>query len=120
MSERKLNPRSSRRYSDASTSRGGSTTSVVSPCASLTSMRPGMPLKFIPSPERSDGSNLSPRKMHSIFRGSSACDPAQLVRRRYAGHHLLVQADDPLHERLRTRRTTGHVDVDRDDLVHAL
>jgi hypothetical protein len=36
-------PSSSRRYVHASTSRGGSTTSVVSPSASRDSTRPGTP-----------------------------------------------------------------------------
>src|SRR5215218_8581379 len=50
MSERKSKPSSSRRYVQASTSRAGSTTSVVSPCASLRSTSPGTPSKVISRP----------------------------------------------------------------------
>ena len=41
MSARKLKPSSSRRWMQASTIRAGSTTSVVSPCASRVSTSPG-------------------------------------------------------------------------------
>ena len=47
-------------------------------------------------------------------------DPVPLVRGRHAGLVRLVQADDPLHQRLRPRRAEGDVDVDRDDPVDAL
>src|SRR5436190_2603379 len=110
MSERKLKPSSSRAYSAAACMRAGSTTSVVSPCASLISTRPGTPLKVTRSPERGDGSN----------HGLSACDSADLVSRRDAGEHLLVEPQDALHQRLRPRRATRNVHVDRDDLVDAL
>src|SRR5690349_20045162 len=120
MSDRKVKPCSSRRCNDASTSRAGSTTSVVSPYASFTSTRPGVRLKFIPSPKPCERSNPTPRKVRSSVRRYSACHSAELVCRRHARKYLLVQAENPLHQRFGPRWTTRHVDVDRDDLVHAL
>src|SRR3954470_24950637 len=87
-----------------STRRAGSTTSVVSPYASLRSTSPGTPSKVISRPEP----EFSTR--HS----------ADLVRRRDARLDLLLEPDDALDERFRARRAAGHVDVDRDDLVDAL
>ena len=95
MSARKSKPCSSRRLVAASTSRPGSTTSVVSPWASRTSTSPGTPSQ-LSSPPRGARRRAGPRP------------------------DLLVEADDPLHQRLRPRRAAGHVDVDRDDPVDAL
>src|SRR6266496_2094253 len=104
MSERMLKPRRSRRWRAASTSFAGPTTTVVSPCASLTSTSPGTRSKLMCQP--------------SV--GRSRSDPADLVRGRDAGHHLLVEADDALHQRLRPGWAARHVDVDRHDLVDTL
>src|SRR5919201_255952 len=121
MSARKLNASSSRRCVHASTSSAASTTSVVSPYAWWVSTNPGSPSKLTSkSPGRSEGDKPAPRKMRSIFRGYSGRYSPDLIGRRHAGLDLLLEADDPLDERLRPRRAAGDVDVDGDDLVHPL
>src|SRR3954469_20198872 len=105
MSERKLKPSTSRRCIAASTTRAGSTTSVVSPCDSTVSTSAGTPSYVM---------------RHPRVRGASWCDAPDLVGRRHTGLHSLVQPDDPLHQLLGPRRAAGDVDVDRDDLVDRL
>src|SRR6266516_4191225 len=98
MSERKLKPSASRRCVHASISRAGSTTSVVSPCASRNATSPGTASKLSSrSPERSDGTNQSRGKCAAFFAALGGDSP-NLVGRRHARLDLLLQPDDPLDE----------------------
>src|SRR4051794_33170973 len=100
MSERKLKPPTSRRCVHASTSRGGATTTVRSPCSAFVSTSPGTPsyatlrVQF----RRHDRSSF----LHSFrlrcftHRQQLGRHPTDLVGRRHARLHGLVQPDDPL------------------------
>ena len=95
-SERKLNPSSSRRCVQASTIRAGSTTSVVSPYASFVSTSPGTASYITRRPRGS-------RRRAGLRPVTFSCSRTM-----------------PSIKRFGSGRAPGYVDVDRDDLVHAL
>src|SRR3954452_15021512 len=103
MSERKLKPSSSRRWSAASTRLAGSTTIVVSRCCTTRSAKPGT------------SSNAIRRAPASLRRHAP-----DLVRGWHARLHGLVQADDPLDELRGARWAARAVHVDGTELVDRL
>src|SRR4051812_32105565 len=106
MSERKRYPSASRRCTQAPTSAAGSTTSVVSPCASTTSTSPGVASRVI--------------VCASVEPTALGPDAPDLVCGWDSRLHGLVEADDALHQLLGPGGAARHVDVDGNDLVDAL